>query len=148
MHRWRYCFSILLFLALGAAVGKDARAAERQVLIVANPSLAVDRIDQEGLMRIYLLRQTVWPDGSPIIALNREPGSAARALFTAAVLRQSADALATHWQQMHFKGKTPPLVHESDEAILAFVRKVPGAIGYVDADARIGGDVKILGRQP
>lgn len=148
MRRWRFCFNALLFLVLATAGGATLPAAERQVLIVANPALGIDRIDQEGLLRIYLLRQTVWPDGSPIVALNREPGSAERELFTSAVLRQSAAALATHWQQMHFKGKMPPLVHESDEAILAFVRKVPGAIGYVAADAKVGGDVKILGRQP
>ena len=34
---------------------------------------------------------------------------------------------------MHFQGQQPPVVQESDLAVLSFVQNVPGAIGYVSA---------------
>lgn len=48
---------------------------------------------------------------------------------------------------MHFKGKLPPVVQESDQAVLAFVQKVPGAVGYVNAGVAPK-NVKVLARVP
>ncbi len=123
-------------------------AGSNQVIIVAHPALAINTITESELSRIYLLRQTFWSDGLPIIALNREVNSPTRDLFTSRVLNQTATALASHWQQMHFKGKTPPLVQESDQAVLVFVEKVPGAIGYVSIDTPVGNNVKVLAKLP
>jgi ABC-type phosphate transport system substrate-binding protein len=46
---------------------------------------------------------------------------------------------------MHFMGKMPPIVQQSEQAMLAFVRRVPGAIGYVSA-ATVPTGVKVLAR--
>jgi len=78
-----------------------------------------------------------------IVPVNRETGSNARTAFSTRILRQPQSALNTYWDRMHFKGMTPPLVQESDKAVLAFVQKVPGAIGYVSASTELK-NVKIL----
>lgn len=148
MRRWPSCFKPLLLSAALLAGGTVRAGDDTHVLIVAHPSLNIASLTAEDLSRIYLLRQSLWPDGAPVIPLNREASSAVRNLFTTEVLKQTANALATHWQQMHFKGKNPPLVQESDLAVLAFVQKVPGAIGYVSADTPVGEGVKVLGKLP
>jgi ABC-type phosphate transport system substrate-binding protein len=48
---------------------------------------------------------------------------------------------------MHIKGKVPPLIQESDQSVLAFVQKVPGAIGYISA-GMAPQNVKVLARVP
>lgn len=123
-------------------------ADDAHVLIVAHPSLSVSSLTADDLTRIYLLRQSLWPDGAMVVPVNREASSPVRNLFTTGVLQQTANALASHWQQMHFKGKNPPLVQESDQAVLAFVQKVPGAVGYISADTPVGEGVKVLGKLP
>jgi len=150
MRQWLSFFNCvrLIVAMLGGLSSTCAAADGNQVIIVAHPALAIDAISESDLSRIYLLRQTFWPDGLPIIALNREANSSTRDLFTSQVLKQTAVALASHWQQMHFKGKTPPLVQESDQAVLVFVQKVPGAIGYVSINTPVGDNVKILARLP
>lgn len=150
MRRWQSCFEraplgALLWLIL---TNSAVRADDGHVLIVAHPSLATSSLSADDLTSIYLLRQNLWPDGAPVIPINREASSPVRSLFTTAVLQQTANALATHWQQMHFKGKNPPLVQESDQAVLAFVQKVPGAVGYISADTPVGEGVKVLGKLP
>jgi ABC-type phosphate transport system substrate-binding protein len=150
MRQWPSFFNCLrlLIAIMAGPVCTSANADGNRVIIVAHPTVVIDKISESDLSSIYLLRQTFWPDGSPIVALNREANSPTRDLFTMQVLKQTAVALASHWQQMHFKGKIPPLVQESDQAVLVFVQKVPGAIGYVSINTPVGDNVKVLAKLP
>ena len=112
-------------------------------VIIANPSVPLTTITQDDLSDIYLLRTNVWDDGIRIVPVNRESGSNARSVFSARILRQQQSALSSYWEKMHYKGMTPPLVQESDKAVLAFVQRVPGAIGYVSTAIPLK-NVKIL----
>ena len=120
-------------------------ASAEGLLIIANPSVDVAQpLSLDQIAAIYLLRITSWPDGTHIVPVNREATSAARAAFTSRVLRQDNATLAAYWNEMHFKGKLPPVVQESEQAMLAFIRKVPGSMGYISAaTAPVG--VKVLG---
>lgn len=136
----------LLILVLGLVMPALGRAEE--LLLVANPSVSLPHpLAAADVAAIYLLRTTVWPDGSPIIPVNREITSDLRARFTAGVLRQDSASLIAYWNEMHFKGRQPPLVQESEQAVLAFIRRVPGAVGYVGGGA-VPEDVKVLARLP
>jgi ABC-type phosphate transport system substrate-binding protein len=140
---------LAIAVAAGALIAISAGAVRAQgLLIVANPSVNVTTpLSISQIAAIYLLRLTTWPDGSPIVPVNREAGSEVRSEFAAEVLRQDAASLATYWNEMHFQGKLPPLVQKSEQAMLAFIQKVPGAVGYIRAaTAPVG--VKILARVP
>ncbi len=133
-------------LALGLLGAAPARA--EGILVIANASVEVATpLTPSQIAAIYLDRLTIWPDGSHIVAVNREASSRIRAAFTAAILRQDNASLATYWNQMHFMGKLPPVVQESEQAMLAFIRAVPGSIGYIsDTTAPVG--VKVLAHVP
>ncbi len=134
----------VLLLALVCALPCASRAAE--LWIVAHPSVPVERIDRDELARIFLLKKTRWPDGRPIVPVNREAESAARQWFTRVVLGRSMRALITYWNQMQFRGHMPPVVQESDAAVLGFVAHVPGAIGYVLArGGPLPAQVRVIG---
>lgn len=136
----------LLPLVLALLLAGAARAAD-SLLVIAHPGVAAASMSTDELSAIYLLKVTAWPDGDNIVPVNREASSSTRALFSEAVLRQPPARLATYWNQMHFKGRAPPLVQGSDQAVLAFVQNVPGAIGYVNAAVQPR-NVKILARIP
>lgn len=136
----------LKFLYIGLlAWGVTAQAEE--LIVIANPDVPVAHLSQDELASIYLLKTTVWRGGGNIVPVNREAANAARTLFSDVVLRQLPNALTAYWNQMHFKGKAPPLIQESDQAVLAFVQNVPGAIGYISAAVQPQ-NVKILARVP
>ncbi len=121
--------------------------AEEKMLIIANMNVPVDAMELEELNRIFMLKRQVWPDGSPVVPVNREASSPARLQFTEKVLGRSMRSLANYWNQMQFKGFMPPVVQESDAAMAAFVKNVDGAIGYVMAENAPEG-VRVLGEIP
>lgn len=132
--------SALLLLA-GSAKADD-------LLIIANPSVNVAApLSRSQIAAIYLLRMTAWPDGSHIVPINREATSEARERFTAAILQEDNTALAAYWNEMHFLGKEPPVVQESERAMLAFVQNVPGAIGYISAST-VPANVRVVAHVP
>lgn len=138
----------LLAIAAMATLLLVGSARAEALLIIANPSVNVATPLSLGqVAAIYLLRMTTWPDGGHIVPVNREATSQIRERFTMTVLQQDNTSLAIYWNEMHFMGKQPPVVQESDQAVLAFIRNVPGSIGYISASiAPI--DVKVLARLP
>ena len=142
MLRPHLVLAILILLTL------TRPASAEDLLIIANPSVNVALpLTLREIEAIYLLRITTWPDGSHIVPVNREISSVLRAKFTAEALQQNNATLAAYWNEMHFQGKLPPVVQESEPAMLAFVQRVPGAIGYISASTEADG-VKVLGHVP
>jgi ABC-type phosphate transport system substrate-binding protein len=142
MLRLHFVFAILIVLAM---IGP---ASAEELLIIANPSVnVVLPLTMREIEAIYLLRITTWPDGSHIVPVNREVSSAVRAKFTVEALQENNATLAAYWNEMHFQGKLPPVVQESEPAMLAFVQRVPGAIGYISASTAAEG-VKVLSHVP
>jgi ABC-type phosphate transport system substrate-binding protein len=142
MIRPAHLLSILVTMSSVGSAWAD------QLLMIANPSvMTTTPLTLRQIEAIYLLRVTTWPDGSHIVPVNREASSGIRADFTAAALKQDNAALLAYWNEMHFQGKSPPVVQESEPAMLAFVRSVPGAIGYVAGPTPPDG-VKVLGHVP
>ncbi len=129
----------LFFAALLLATA--ARAAG--LLIVANPSVPVSAVSLEDLTLIYLAQKRYWPDGTPGVPVNREPLSHSREYFSEQVFNRTPADMSQYWNRLLYVGKVPPLVQTSDAAILGFVRRVPGAIGYVAAGQATPG-VKVL----
>lgn len=123
-----------------------AQASDR-IFIIANHNVPVTTMDVEELNRIFMLKRQIWPDGTPVIAVNREAGSEARRRFSEKVLGRSMRSLAQYWNQMQFKGYMPPVVQESDAAMVAFVKNVDGAVGYIVAAAPPEG-IRVLGEIP
>ena len=139
---------LLLLAAMLIELLPGRSAAAEELLIIANPSIApAAPLSLRQVAAIYLLRTTFWRDGTHIVPVNREATSEIRARFVSAVLREDNETLGAYWNEMHFQGKEPPVVQESDAAMLAFVRKVPGAIGYVSASTPAVG-VSILCHVP
>ncbi|EGY01925.1 hypothetical protein AZA_88314 [Nitrospirillum viridazoti Y2] len=143
MRRRRPLLAVLIGLFLSdMARGED-------ILVVANPSVTLGHPLSTGdVAAIYLLRLTLWPDGNAIIPVNREISSDVRARFTAGVLHQDNASLIVYWNEMHFKGKAPPVVQESEQALLTFIRRVPGSVGYVSGGGGVPEGVVVLARLP
>jgi len=88
------------------------------------------------IRRIFLMRQRFWPDGTPARPVNLPATSPVRERFSLAVLGESVRALAPYWDDRYFHGTRPPVSVGSEDALLLFVVRTNGAVGYVDGDRR------------
>ena len=113
------------------------------LLVIASPQVPDVTISVKQLADIYSLKKALWADQTRVVAVNREASSEERERFSEAVFNVSPQELAEYWNQLRFQGKLLPVVQTSDQAVLGFVRSVPGAVGYINASVQPTG-VKIL----
>jgi ABC-type phosphate transport system substrate-binding protein len=132
----------LLACLLGPVRSLGAEAVGYRVIVNAkNQQGAVDR---RFLAQAFLKKATVWGDGELIRPVDLPADSGARRRFTDEVLERTVTAVKSYWQQIIFSGRgVPPPELDSDDAVIRYVLRYPGALGYVSAGADLHG-VKVL----
>jgi ABC-type phosphate transport system substrate-binding protein len=103
--------------------------------VIVQAGVPVTTLSVDGVRRIFLLRSRFWQGGVRVAPANLAPSSPLRDAFSRAVLGQSSRELADFWNDLYFHGTLPPPVVESEQAMLLYVARTPGAIGYVSRDA-------------
>lgn len=105
------------------------------VAVVVNGEVPDDSLDDATVRRIFLRRQRFWGDGALVAPVNLPATSPVRDAFSRAVLGRSPRDMAGFWNDQYFHGVQPPPVLDSQRAVLLYVARTPGAIGYVAADS-------------
>jgi ABC-type phosphate transport system substrate-binding protein len=133
----------LVLLAPGSFGTALANAVEFRLIV--HPSNAASSLERAFVADLFLKKVTRWPGGEVAKPADLRPSSAARKRFSETVLKRSVGAVRSYWQQRIFSGRdVPPPELESDDAIVAYVARQPGAIGYVSGNAKLAG-VRELG---
>jgi ABC-type phosphate transport system substrate-binding protein len=126
--------ALAVTLASSLASPPVGSSAEDFIVVIseANPTRSLSR---DALSRIYLKKETRWPDETEAEPVDQTRRSPVRLAFTRAVLGfQQPSAVESYWQQQAFSGRaTPPVVKASDAEVMAYVATRPGAVGYVSA---------------
>jgi ABC-type phosphate transport system substrate-binding protein len=127
-----------LFGAAGSqALADEASPAFRLVVHPSNPQPGAER---SFLADAFLKKTTRWEGGETIRPVDLRPTATARKSFTERILKRSVGAVRSYWQQRIFSGRdVPPPELDSDDEVLAFVAKYPGAVGYVSGSAKLKG---------
>ncbi len=132
----------LLAAALLATVARAAPAAAQQraapadddaIVVVANADVPVSTLAPRDARRIFLLRERFWPHGQRIAPVNLPASSPLRRDFSVKLLGRSVREMSEYWNDMYFHGTQPPAVLDSERAVLLYVARTPGAIGYIRA---------------
>jgi ABC-type phosphate transport system substrate-binding protein len=112
--------------------------------VVVHPRNALTSVDRRFLSQVFLRKTVTWPSGDAIRPVDLPPDAPARRQFTEQVHSRSVAAVKSYWQQVIFSGRgLPPPELATDEAVLRFVARTPGAIGYVSGNADVR-TVKVL----
>lgn len=137
--------TLLIGLAVAATLATRPRGAHAtpaaaalrpvQLAVIVNADLPIASLTRDDVRRIFLLRMRFWRGGARIAAANLASSSPLRDAFSRAVLGQSARELAAYWNDLYFHGTLPPPTMESEAAMLLYVARTPGAIGYVTLEA-------------
>lgn len=128
----------LLWVSAGHAGG---------LLVIASNQVPANAISIDELADVFTLKKNFWGDKTPVVPVNREASSVEREMFSETVFNLSTQDLGEYWNKLRFQGRFPPLIQTSDQAVVGFVRSVPGAIGYISAN-HVPAGVKVLLRIP
>ena len=124
-------------LALAPPAPPEARREQgaAPIAVIVHAEVPATRLDAGEVRRIFLLRRRLWRDGSLVHPVNLPARSPTRLAFSRAVLRLAPRELADHFNDLYFHGTRPPPVLESERAVLLYVARTRGGIGYVSATA-------------
>ena len=140
----RHVVTLLAGLGL-AVVASAASAQESQFKIVVSSQNPVGLLSRDEAAKLFLRKTSIWQDGKPVLPVELPEASAVRHAFTHSILGKDMDALKNFWQQSIFSGRAvPPPERDSDADVLDYIRKYPGAIGYVSASTPLSADVKVV----
>jgi len=135
---------LLTLFGLAVIVGVPAAHAESVVIVVA----AADsrrQIDLGELASIYRRKVRIDNEGRLVVPVNLPAAHPIRRIFSQALFGRAPEDLQAYWDEQYFQGISPPLVLDSEEAVLRFVISTPGAIGYVSS-CSVDNRVKVLAR--
>lgn len=121
----------LLVLGLTAAL-MPISTVSADLYIIANKDLPVTQLDKGDIAAIYLLKKKHWENGDDIMPINLPAQADARNRFSAEIFDSTPEKLGSYWDKMLFKGETPPVTQNSEQAVILFVERIKGAIGYVE----------------
>jgi len=109
---------------------------------VAVSNKSIKRISVEKLKALYL-KKSFYVHDLKIVPVNLAPKSSARTSFEVNILKMNFSRLKTYWMKQHYLGHRPPISLKSQKSVISFVKKVDGAIGYIE-QKNIDDDLAIL----
>jgi hypothetical protein len=113
--------------------------ASQSFRVVAHPTIASRSVATGDLSRMFLKQTSRWPDGTAVRPVDLTVDSEVRRAFSEEVIGRTVAAVRSYWQQAIFSGRgVPPPELESDAAVIAYVLRTEGAIGYVSSGAATG----------
>ncbi|RMG29956.1 MAG: hypothetical protein D6721_04755 [Gammaproteobacteria bacterium] len=95
------------------------------------------------LARIFRRRQRITASGGPLVPVNLPVKHPLRRLLSRKLFHRDPEGMRAFWDRQYFHGILPPPVLGSQEAVLRFVQRTPGALGYV-ARCRVDSRVRVL----
>lgn len=131
---------VALVIASVLAAPSMVGAQDAELKIVGNPGTTPESIAKKDLARIFLKKKSKWPDGRSATPVGQKRAPELRKEFSTEILGMTLDMVESHWQAQVFSGRgTPPKTLNGDADVLDYVRRTPGAVGYVTAAADTSG---------
>ncbi len=104
-------------------------AAETTIVNAKNDS---PTLSDDEMRELFLGARTTWGDGTKVVVVLLKDGPGRDALLK--FLGKNPSQFNTSWKRMVFTGKgSMPQLFDSEDELVAFVTKSPGAIAFVDA---------------
>ena len=111
-----------------------------EYVVVANQNMK--DVSQTQLRAIFLKKISIL-DNMNIIPVNLQARDRLRVNFEKRILKMSFGRLKSYWTKQHYLGRRPPLSMKSQESIKAFIKRVDGAIGYIEKN-NLDKELKVL----
>lgn len=144
--RTTHILAWVVVIAAGPAItsGEPRARAAPGYRVIAHPDNPSSSVERTFLADAFLKKTTRWRHGETIRPVDLTADAPARRRFSDDVLNRSVATVRSYWQQLIFSGRgVPPPELDGDADVLRYVRKYPGAVGYVSGSANVAA-VKVL----
>jgi len=122
--------ALLALPCAGIALLFGAREVRADVVLVANPDVPVDAISLDDAARLYL--GALSRLGNVRVVLTTQAEGAAHEEFLRLLLRRTPTQFRNHWFRVVFSGHGAlPRSLRTEQEVVDFVARTPGAVGYV-----------------
>jgi ABC-type phosphate transport system substrate-binding protein len=129
-------WSVLGLFTLGGRIAQGESKVPFRVLV--HPDNPATSLSRDFVADVFLKRTTRWDDGEATRPVDQRADTGVRRTFSDSVLRRSVAAVKRYWQQRIFSGRDlPPPELDGDDAVVGYVLKHRGAVGYVSGAAKI-----------
>jgi ABC-type phosphate transport system substrate-binding protein len=135
---------LTLAIPVAGATAEPRSSGAAGYRLIVNPANANASVERRFLSDAFLKKVTRWPNGDVIKPVDLGASSPVRRAFSDEVVGRTVEAVKSYWQQAIFSGHdVPPPELDSDDDVVRYVLKHPGAVGYVSPTANLAG-AKIL----
>jgi ABC-type phosphate transport system substrate-binding protein len=133
------------FACIGLLVGWPSTGwAQYGFRVIVHPSNPVTALRPAGISKLFLGKQTKWPNGESVQPIDQVESSPVRRKFSQAIHGMDVPSVKSFWQEVVFSGRgEPPPERASDADVLAYVRVNPNAVGYI-SDTTATDAVKVI----
>jgi ABC-type phosphate transport system substrate-binding protein len=134
-----------LIVSAASLLGRPSVArAQDEFVVIVNQGNSIMSLKRDAVSNLFMRKQSKWPNGQQVQPINLVESSSTRRRFSQALHGMDVPSVKSYWQEVVFSGHgEPPPERASDEAIIAYVKTNPNAIGYVSRGAAVG-DVKVI----
>lgn len=94
-------------------------------------------------IKAIFLKKLTYVEDMKAVPINLEARNPLRLKFESKITHMSFSRLKSYWTKQHYLGHRPPISMKSQESIKSFVKKVDGAIGYIDIE-NIDDSIKVI----
>lgn len=116
---------------------------QSQVAVIAHASVPVTSIDRSLLLDFYTGDARSWSNGQPVVVLDLAQRTEIRETFYR-YLGKTSSRMRSIWLKRKLAGEgDPPFAAETEEQMLAYVSRTPGAVGFVSQE-KVNRRVKVL----
>lgn len=120
-------------------------ADESSVYVVAHTNTNIIKLSSAQLRKIVSMRQTVWPNGQPIVVYTLDSNNPVHQTLCIDLLNMFPYQVERLWEKLAYSGLgEKPINVESEKKMLEFIAKTPGAIGYVSDISKLTSLHKII----
>lgn len=128
---------LLVFLWMCIAWGGD-------IVFVVRKDVGVDTLSKKEIRKLFL-RDKDFIDGITAVPVNLPPSDPLRKKVEKEILDMDEEELQLFWNRKYLNGIDPPIVLTSQVAVKVFVKKIKGAIGYID-ESYLDDELKVVFR--
>lgn len=114
-----------------------------QVTIIVNKNNSTNALSMAELKNILFGDVTKFSDGTTVVIANYKEDNTVRKKLYAAIGKSHSQFMSTWLKKALNDGAKPPAAFASEDDVLAFVAKTPGAISFVSSSA-VNGSIKVV----
>lgn len=108
-------------------------------VVIVHPRTAVSELEAPFVAEVFLKKKTRWPDGTLVRPADLKSDNPTRESFSKRVLGRSLSAVRSYWQQRIFSGRELPPPELAEAALVEYVARTEGAIGYASSITKLDG---------